>query len=190
MAKLGNTKFADDTYLKLVIEHEEKVAELYKTFQEKHSEHWDFWGKLVAEEIGHANMLRRAQDKIADGVVELSERKMALRDIKTSLAFLEKEIHRANVSEKMRAEEAFVMALRVESTIVERRFFESFKSDLPAVMEAFDRIREQSEEHYLRIEKMAKNPPIRPMWLRTLFGTIRRKPKGESEADSKAESDE
>ncbi len=185
MSPLGDTRFADDTYLSLLIRHEEAVAQLYSTFQETISADWDFWGKLTAEEHGHANMLRHVREKIAAGDVELDHRQVPMRDIRTSIEFIEKEIHQAKTG-SISPEKALVLALRAESTMVERRFFKTFKTDVPEIVEAFERLQEQSQQHYLRIEKMAKNPPRRPAWMRTLFGSIQRRtqPKSEREGDS------
>ena len=85
--------------VELLVKHERALSQLYKEYAKKFLNEKDFWSKLSAEEIGHANWVQRLHSKIKEGSVYFKEDRFNKEAIKTSLRYLNNQLSKAQMQE-------------------------------------------------------------------------------------------
>ncbi|HQP30451.1 MAG TPA: hypothetical protein PLB81_03925 [Deltaproteobacteria bacterium] len=126
-------------------EHEEAIGGLYQDFADSFPEHAAFWSGCAHEEFRHAAIIRSMQDLAAKGTVRLTGRFNA-RAIQTSLAYIGQQTTLAR-SKQMQARQAFAIALSIESSLLENRYFEMFGAESPEFQEMQRTILEETVKH-------------------------------------------
>jgi rubrerythrin len=138
--------------INLLINHEEKLRELYLAYGERFSDHREAWEEIAQDEQNHAKWIRALANKFEDKEFGLSERKLNPIGVKTSIEYLETEIARArdgNVSML----NAVSIGLQLENAIIEKGFFEIFDLDSGKFKKIRDALERETQEHKDRLAK-------------------------------------
>lgn len=142
--------------MKFLIEHEERIAQLYNLFAIVLPEQAAVWKKLVVDEKAHADVLRELDKYLSEKKIRLNETRVDLiTEIQPSIEFIRSKIeflkHR-----KIDYLEALSLADDIESWIVESKCFKIFSSDSPRMVEEFTALLEHTKQHSEMIKKLLK----------------------------------
>ena len=134
------------TILDLLILHEEATSRFYQAFASKFPEHKQFCEHLATEETGHANILRVLHSKVNEGKVYFTENRFKETAIKSCLDYLNDRIDEMQHTEKTLTE-MLSLALDMEKTVIENKFYEVFESDLAEFKHMLKKIAESEQHH-------------------------------------------
>ena len=131
--------------IKLLIELESTIADLYRVFAQKFPEWGDFWNGLVGEEHDHAGMLLTmiTDDKVMSG---FNPDRFDIDTIVRYLGLVRQKLEAAGNGE-MTILEALTAASDIERGLVERNFYTVFKGDGAGARETFTKISQQTKNH-------------------------------------------
>jgi hypothetical protein len=114
--------------IEMLIQQEELIAEIYKTYSEKFSEHEGLWLDLATEEVEHSLWIRLLHARSKDGSVEFKGDRFKMDILQFSLRYLKHQLEEAQKQE-ISLLDALEIAWDIENSLLEKRFFEIFKED-------------------------------------------------------------
>jgi len=136
-----------------LVQIEETLFEIYRTFAERFPAHRDMWSRMAEEEKGHAKWIRDLYGKVEQGSVRLGEDPFRVEGIQTFLDYANERLEEAQTA-KLPFLHALDMALDLESGFLEREFFKIFEADSEALKQAFEDMQQQIRDHTERIRKV------------------------------------
>jgi len=116
--------------LTLMEENERMISEIYKLYADKFQDYRDFWGALVVDETDHANWIANFREMVEHGSASFDDKRFNKEVVKIFHEQIEDILSRSR-SKEMSIKEALMIAQNLESTLIERKFFESFGTDQP-----------------------------------------------------------
>ncbi len=137
------------------MDHERLVAELYRQFERRCSEHAEFWHELVNQEHGHVCALNRLLDLVVVDDAALQNMRVPPSEIELHDQFVLGQIDFES-DDPIAPQDAFRIAVLVENSMIEKHFFRSFESDSPEAAKLLQLLAEETAEHLERIEKHAE----------------------------------
>jgi len=144
-----------DWRLERMAEFERVIGALYKIFAEKLPRHEEFWKKLSAEEEEHAQWLESFTDLEEAGTASIRTLEFSMREVEEGLDFVKKEFESAKRRD-FDAGRAVDIALLVERSILERKFYKIVGSPSDGVRALLESLDRGAREHLARIEGFAK----------------------------------
>ncbi len=144
-------KGSDRDALRMLIDHEVAISDLYTAYAELFSDHGDYWNLLASEERQHADAISGLLE-IVDGevrVVETSGFKPIA--IMTSIDYLRGHTSRARTS-PVALPAALSIALDIEKAMIERKFFGIFDTAAPEARAVLKILEEGTHTHIETIE--------------------------------------
>jgi len=140
------------TLLEMLATHEELISNLYKIYAGKIISHNDFWSKIAAEEIEHAQWIRNLQEKIKENLVLFKEGRFSKWVVQSSLDYTQKKIIEAQ-NNPITAVEALNTALERERSMIESKVFEIFKSDAKELEIVLAALSAGTQDHIERLQE-------------------------------------
>jgi len=135
------------------IELEKTISQLYRIYANKLPEHKVFWSTLASEEIDHANWLTMLQGQIRHGSIHYLEDRFNLLGIETSLDYVNDQIKFAEEKNPSHTI-ALSIASNMEASILERKYYECYESDVPEIKSILRDLQNACENHLGRVQKM------------------------------------
>jgi hypothetical protein len=148
-----DAKEKQDEILDLMCKNEEKVSELYMIYASKFPEYSDYWSGLAKEELGHSGAIRTL--KYSDQVM-FKEGTFEKNLIQISLKYMEDKIVEAN-TRNMAIEDAFSVAVELETNMLEQKFFVVFEGDFSELVEVFQNLEKATQGHVDNIRNLWSN---------------------------------
>jgi rubrerythrin len=108
-----------------IIRHELNLEKMYQQFAKSHPNHRQFWSQLAREEAMHAKWITSLARHYKNGHIRSSDFKLNHQVVKTSISHLEKQTE-ASKNGKLSLLNAASIALDVEKSMIEKKFFEIF----------------------------------------------------------------
>jgi hypothetical protein len=138
--------------IELFIEQELKLAELYRMLSEKFPEQKNFWFTIHREELEHAQWVEDFLKQTETGTVAFQENKTRAYTVQAFLVYVKKALDkvRSGVSYK----QAVSLAKGMEESLLERKIFDHFPGDSPALIAVLRKLHEESAEHLEKIKKL------------------------------------
>lgn len=147
----------------LLARHEEQMADLYRCYADCFPAQQSFWQDLAHEEVGHANMIAKLGEKTQEGIVHFENSNIRREAIASALQFLEKEEASAR-NGKVTLIEALSVALALEYSLFDRKFYAFFDGDSHEVQAIFAKMRELIDDHIGKVEQAwARYQPETPL---------------------------
>jgi len=116
--------------IEAMAKNEEAVSRLYQAYAGKFPPQKAFWSALAADETSHAGWLRGLLAKMREGSLSINRDRFKLQPVRGFSGYLEREL--ATASEPgMSPINALSVALYIEESIIEQRYFEVFTADAP-----------------------------------------------------------
>lgn len=110
--------------------NEEAVGRLYQTYADRFPAQKDFWSGLAAEEVAHAAWIRGLQARMKEGALSISKDRFKLQPVRAFSSYLEREMASAR-EPGLSPINALSVALYIEESIIEQRYFEAAAADSP-----------------------------------------------------------
>lgn len=130
--------------------HEEAVAELYSVIAAKLPAMASFWTALASEERAHSSVLRSLVELERTGSVVFSPEPFHANAVMVSIEFVTHKTRQIAVEGTGRSA-ALGLALDVERSMIENKFFDMYEAGNPSMRSEFDDLRRHTAEHISRI---------------------------------------
>jgi len=135
----------------LLVLHEEAIERLYRTFADRFEADREFWLALAAEEARHVAWLRALAQSPPPGV-RAAEERLRGQAIRTSLEFIGRETAKAASPAATRLG-ALSVAQDIESSMIERKYFEVLDADPVERQRLLRQIVADTQAHFARVRE-------------------------------------
>jgi rubrerythrin len=135
----------------LLVLHEEAIEKLYRLYADRFEGDREFWLALAAEEASHVAWLRALAQSPPPGV-RMAEDRLRVQAIRTSLEYIEREISKA-VSPAATRLGALSVAQDVESSMIERKYFEVLDADPVERQRLLRQVAADTQAHLVRVRE-------------------------------------
>ncbi len=132
-------------YIGLHAEHERLLANLYTLFGKIFPDD-ELWPFMKEEERKHESWLKEIMLKLKEGVINFRNPEYSIDAVKKEILTLNETIGYCN-EYKITHKEAYLIAFKQESSMLEDKFFDNFSSDAPAIESVFEKLIEDTMEH-------------------------------------------
>lgn len=127
------------------------IAALYETFARLLPDMAGFWRQIATEERAHAEVIDTLSKKLPNGTVQVDRTKFTFAGIQSAVAFVSARISRYS-AEGVDRSAALAMAIDSERGMLEREFFNIFRSKDPDILTDFEELAVHTKEHLRRLE--------------------------------------
>lgn len=132
--------------------NEEAVSRLYEVYAEKFPAQKAFWSGLAADETTHAAWIRSLQAKMKEGALAINRDRFKIQPVRAFSAYLEREVATAR-EPGMSPINALSVALYIEESIIEQRYFEVFTADAPELKRVLSDLAVSTKGHLERVRE-------------------------------------
>ena len=148
-----------ETTLKLLIENEEILSDLYRIFAGFFPDVQSFWSGLVVEEKSHAAQLRILTGRLGAPRADISTL-FSVDTLRENIRLLKEQIEKFR-QKKPSLRQAIETAIEIENTMIEKRFFEAFDDQSEEARKVLRGLREFTEMHVKRLAEFATSQQSR-----------------------------
>ena len=131
------------------------VAELYRRFSHSFVQDRVFWENLSQDEESHAVMVTELKNTLLRNGSPFEVGKINLLALSTYRQGIKSQLSRLERG-KLRRQNAFFIARDLEKSLIERRFYESIRSENPEYRAIQEKIRKETEFHLQKLENYIK----------------------------------
>ena len=155
--------------IKLLIDYELTVSELYRSCAAAYPDHRGFFTELSEEEVGHASRIELLALEAEAGFIEIDEDAFAVRPLEVSIEHA-KDIKGRVEDNKINLLGVLSLALDIESSLIEKEYHKVFRGDSMRFNDSIREIHMESEKHRRKIlelrDHMAElsKPPVLERW--------------------------
>jgi len=139
--------------VELMAKVEEMMEKHYQACAERFIAQKDFWNNVAQEEANHKQWLRDLYGKVKDNLVFLDEKRFNKTSIKEFHKHLQNMLQAIQL-ESVSMKEALQNSIQKETLLLEKNFFEIFKTDSEDIKRTINRIVEDTKNHRLRMEEL------------------------------------
>jgi uncharacterized protein YbcV (DUF1398 family) len=136
-------------------ENELKVSKLYNLYAQKLTDHKDFWKKIAKEEVDHAQTIGDIFPKGQKKDKYFQENNFTRGIVKYVTDFLDEQIKYVE-EEKLTHVEAINIALRIEQSVLEKKYFEIFIPTDMTLKKVLEKLNRETLQHVSRLRKELK----------------------------------
>lgn len=136
-----------------LIEAETKVGNLYKVYSEKFPEYSQFWKETAKEEAQHAGFIITLGSQMNDKTEYFDEKGFNLTALDTMINHLNDKIRTAEEGNES-VLSAFSIALDIERSLIESKFYKSFCEESHELKTAIDKIITDTKRHRDQIQAL------------------------------------
>jgi len=133
--------------INLMVKNEEAFSRLYHKYSAIYLDS-QFWIKLSAEEIRHAQWLRALSQSPDTRVLGVSP--VTLSQIRNMLRTIETEI---KSKEEISLEEALNKTLQYEQSFIEHSYFDIFSDNLPSAHKVMENLKKETLHHIEKVKE-------------------------------------
>jgi hypothetical protein len=131
------------------------VATIYDGFANKFPVHKDYWTQLADEERIHAQWIENLFEEAASGSINMKKGRFNTNAIQLFLTYAEDildQIHKEAIS----LTQAVDMAIDLETSLLERKFYDVFDGDSDILQQTFLKMTDQTSDHIIKIHKITE----------------------------------
>lgn len=142
-------------YTRLLADHEQAAADFYTSFAGLLHSSSPFWTAMAEEELYHKKLINGIDEKLHSGEWRFKRPRFLTSTILQSIEWVEtrqKDVEKNGIS--MRG--ALKLALELENTMIECRFFEVLDKDTPEMMSIMESLAAYSRAHLERLQSEAR----------------------------------
>ena len=132
--------------------NEDKIMLLYWEYAKAFPLFTKFWNKLAEEEKDHAHMLRGIAGLVDDKDTRAGMYAVTLGQVNGSINFIDAQINNVR-AKKVKSDEAFDMALKIENSMLEDNVFSFFSSKDKKIQELFNRLQDDTKKHFNSLKR-------------------------------------
>jgi hypothetical protein len=150
-----SNEHAQKVILDLLVSHEKILADIYLLYATRYDEYKEYWMQMHQEELGHVDLLRSMEQRVAEGYVSFNEERMKLGTVQAVVQYARSML--TYVKRQFPSLSAAVgIALDLEDSMVEKGIFEVFVTDSAETKEAFTKMAATFTEHFANLKKFQK----------------------------------
>jgi rubrerythrin len=138
--------------IEAMAKNEEAVSRLYQAYADKFPVQKAFWSGLAADETSHAGWLRGLLAKMKEGALSMNRDRFKIQPVRGFAAYLERELVSAR-EPGMSPVNAVSVALYVEESLIEQRYFEVFASDAPELKRVLTDLATATNAHLEKVRE-------------------------------------
>lgn len=131
---------------------EKTIGELYALYATCHPGMAEFWSTLAAEERIHAATLEGVRSDLQNGTFMHGLDHFTVAQVQNRIDFVRQRMSEAR-EHPTTEKQAVSIALSIESSIIDSRFFEFAKSDGSAFQQAAHKLVHETSNHIRMVEK-------------------------------------
>ena len=147
--------------IEAMAKNEEAVSRLYQAYSERFPDQKAFWSSLASEETTHAEWIRSLQTKAREGSVFFARDRFKMQPVRGFSAYLERELATAR-QPGMSPINALSVAVYIEESIIDQRFFEVSAADNPELKRILNDLATATRSHLEKVrEEWGKQPTSR-----------------------------
>lgn len=132
--------------------NEEAISRLYQAYADRFPAQKEFWSGLAAEETAHAGWIRGLQARVKEGALSISKDRFKLQPVRAFTNYLEREMASAR-EPGMSPINALSVALYIEESIIEQRYFEAAAADTPEMKRVLDDLAGATRAHLEKVRR-------------------------------------
>lgn len=139
--------------IEMLARHEEAIGTLYETYADKFADYQGFFSHMAREELEHAQWIRRLHAEIEKNALSFKEGRFDIAKLHRSLDYIQaqaEDLYRGNVSLR----DALSVALKIEKSIIEEKFFMFVDGDTEAFRRILLYISNGTKDHRTRLEQV------------------------------------
>ncbi len=129
------------------------IAELYAQYAERFPEKSVFWKKMEKEERGHSAMLETLLVKLDQGALFYNLGQFDWDGLEKEIAIILKALAEAKEDEPLTLEQAFLQAVKIESSMLESSFYSTAQSSDPVFKHVAAALSKATKQHFLELQK-------------------------------------
>ncbi len=137
--------------LDLLAKNEEAISELYATYAQRLPKQAEFWIQFSKEELAHATWIRQFEILMQREAMGFAPRRFAATTLETSRAYVQTQIQIAR-DEPVTRLSALSLALSLENSLIEQKFFEVCTGDSPRFTELMEKLAAATQDHRQRMQ--------------------------------------
>jgi len=137
-----------------LIEYEEMLSHLYAACAQRFPQHQDLWSRLSSDERSHGEILRVLYEKCQRKSLVINQRRFSPQAVGTALAYVRDLITQMGEG-KISATRALSLARDIESSVIEKRFYEVFSGETEELKKVFRTLEMDTQEHRDRLAAVA-----------------------------------
>lgn len=145
-----NDSELDAKKIEVLGEHQEAIGNLYHIYSERSPDLSLFWSQLADDKFRHVIWIHSLLDGVRQGKVRLDRNRFQMEAIRAAFQFVRRQISSAR-KRSGSFPQTFPVALSIETTILDKKFFEAFESDLPELRELTCKLLEETKEHLKKL---------------------------------------
>ncbi|MBM3255431.1 MAG: hypothetical protein FJZ08_03945 [Candidatus Omnitrophica bacterium] len=130
--------------------NEEAVALLYETYSRQFQNTKEFWEQLALEEIAHAAAIRSLHPLIKSGAIGFDQDRFNMQAIGFFHNYVGELINKAQGKDLVWA---LSVAMDLEESLIERKFFTVFKTDSQQLKYILNKLAEDTQRHFNNIRE-------------------------------------
>lgn len=139
--------------IEMLAKNEKVISQLYKIYAKKFLDYKNFWSRLAEEEIEHAGWIYKLHSKIKEGSLYFNEGRFKKEALQSFLNYARNELVRTEIQEMLLIN-ALSLALDIENTLIEHKYFEVFEGDSVELKQVLLNLDRATNEHLDRIKKV------------------------------------
>lgn len=139
--------------LEMLAVNEELIGQLYKSYADRLPKLKEFWTELVGEEAQHAAWLRKLGSEAVSGSINVNEKRFSKEAVQSFQKYLNGELSRRRDG-GISPVNALSIALGIEESIIEHRYYEVFESDSSELKRTLFDLEAATREHAVRVKKI------------------------------------
>jgi rubrerythrin len=132
---------------------ESTVSRIYEVFANKFPVHNNLWTQLADEERIHARWIENLLEEAASGSIELKKGRFNTGAIQSFSQYAEDILSRIQ-KEEISMAQAADMAIDLETSLLERKFYEVFQGDSEILQQTFSNMKAQTSGHVGKIQEI------------------------------------
>ncbi len=136
--------------IEAMAKNEEAISRLYQAYADRLPAQKAFWSSLAADETSHANWIRGLQAKMKEGSLTVNRDRFKVQPVRGFSAYLERELTTAQ-EPGMSPINALSVALYVEESMIEQRFFEVLVADAPELKRVLADLATATKSHLEKV---------------------------------------
>ena len=139
--------------IEILAELQEAMGNIYHIYSERSPDFNQFWSQLADDKFRHVIWISTLLNGVKQGKVRLKRDRFHMEAIRAALQFVRRQISLAQ-KHSGSFKQAFPAAVSIETTILDKKFFEAFESDSPELRELTCKLQEETKNHLekLRVE--------------------------------------
>ena len=136
-----------------LIEVEKTIGDLYKVYSEKFPEYSQFWKETSNEEAVHAGFLITLGSQMNDKTEYFDAKGFNLAALDTMINYIKEKIRTAGDGNES-ALSALSIALDIERSLIESKFYESFRGESHELKTTIEKIIADTKRHREQIQAL------------------------------------